>query len=164
MEKIMKFGKYLGYLAIIVVGFAIIGALTGPSEPKSYVDVTAYEIVSEMVDGVQPASKNEKLMNYLKKNKGVRISGYVVGVRIDDNTAVVSIAPFLQYDLTDDKQVRMAQYVVALEPANKDVDSAMRNLRRGDFVYADSTYMGFDDEGHIHFTTFKVDRQKAGIK
>ena len=58
----------------------------------------------------------------------------------------------------------MAKYVVALEAGNKDADSAMKNLRRGDFVYADSTYLGFDDDGHIHFTTFKVDRQKAGIK
>lgn len=161
MEKLIKFGKYVACLLMVIVVFAGCG---GPSEPKSYVDVTAYEIISEMVDGVQPASKNQKLMNYLEKNKGVRISGYVVGVRIDGNTAILSMAPFIEYSLLDEKQVRMSQYVIGIEPANKDVDAAIRNLRRGDFVYADSTYLGFDDEGNIHFTGFRVDRQKAGIK
>ena len=160
--KLIKFGKYLFVFVMVVAALSKI--FGGPSEPKSYVDITAYEIISEMVDGVQPASKNQKLMNYLEKNKGVRISGYVSEVRIIDDKALVSVAPFMEYNLLDDKQSRMAKYVVALEAGNKDADSAMKNLRRGDFVYADSTYLGFDDDGHIHFTTFKVDRQKAGIK
>ena len=147
--KLIKFGKYLFVFVMVVAALGKI--FGGPSEPKSYVDITAYEIISEMVDGVQPASKNQKLMNYLEKNKGVRISGYVSEVRIIDDKALVSVAPFMEYNLLDDKQSRMAKYVVALEAGNKD-------------VYADSTYLGFDDDGHIHFTTFKVDRQKAGIK
>lgn len=164
MEKLIKFGKYVGYLVVIVVVFSIFGACAGPSEPKSYVDVTAYEIISEMVDGIQPASKNQKLMNYLEKNKGVRINGYVATVSVDKDTAILTIAPFLQYSLVDEKQVRMSERFIMIQAANKDVDKDMRNLRRGDFVYVDSTYLGVDDDGDIHFAGFRVDRQKAGIK
>ena len=72
----------------------------------------------------------------------------------------------MQYSLADDKQVRMSERFIAIEAANKDVNSVMKNLRRGDFVYIDSTFLGFDDKDNtvIHFAGFHVDRQKAGIK
>ena len=160
--KLIKFGKYLFVFVMVVAALGKI--FGGPSEPKSYVDITAYEIISEMVDGVQPASKNQKLMNYLEKNKGVRISGYIAGVNIDGDTAVITVVPFMEYNTLDDQQSRMAKHCIAIEAANKDTNAAMKNLRRGDFVYVDSTYLEFDKEGDIHFAGFHVDRQKAGIK
>lgn len=167
MEKLIKFGKYaMSLVSLLIIVLAFVAGCGGPSEPKSYVDVTAYEIISEMTDGIQPPKKNEKLTNYLNKNKGLRINGYVSAVNIDGDTAVVSIVPFMQYSLADDKQVRMSERFIAIEAANKDVNSVMKNLRRGDFVYIDSTFLGFDDKDStvIHFAGFHVDRQKAGIK
>lgn len=165
MEKLIKFGKYaMSLVSLLIIVLAFVAGCGGPSEPKSYKDVTAYEIISEMVDGVQPPTKNNKLMNFLDKNKGLRINGYVAGVNIDGDTAVVTIVPFMEYNTLDDQQSRMAKHCIAIEAANKDTNAAMKNLRRGDFVYIDSTYLEFDKEGDIHFAGFHVDRQKAGIK
>jgi|GEM_PF-2312748 hypothetical protein len=164
--------KWIGYIIGFLIAVAVVGGvnsavhglynvIAGPSEPKFYKDVGAYEIINEMIEGVQPPRKNEKLIDFFKQNKGVRIYGTVAGVKIDGNTPVVTIVPFLKYDSTNDHQSRMAQKGIAIQAENKETIEAMKKLRRGDFVYISSTYLGFndDDDDYIHFAGFKVEKE-----
>ena len=163
--------KWIGYIIGFLIAVAVVGGVNsavhglynaGPSEPKSYKDISAYEIVSEMVDGPQPASKNQKLVKYLEDNKGLRISGYVSGVKIDGDTPVVTLLPFLEYDPKNSQQSRMSGKAIAIQAENKDAAEAMKKLRPDDLVYLSSTYLGFDGkEGNevLHFGAFKVQLQ-----
>lgn len=165
--------KWIGYIIGFLIAVAVVGgvngavhglynAISGPSEPKTYKDISAYEIISGMVDGPQPPSKNQKLVKYLEDNKGLRISGYVAAVKIDGNTPVVTLLPFLEYDPNNSQQSRMSGKAIAIQAENKEAAEAMKKLRPDDLVYLSSTYLGFDgkDENEIlHFGAFKVQLQ-----
>ena len=166
--------KWVGYivgflLAVLVANIAHTGinaayhAITGPEKPTSYKDITAYELISEEVNGIQPPKKNEKLMNFVKTNKGLRISGYVSGVAMDGNMPIVTIAPFMQYSVNNDLEVRMADVMIGVEGGDsKELDNTLKNLRRGDYVSIECTYIGFDDQNNIHFKAFKVLKNQNG--
>lgn len=165
--------KWIGYIIGFLIAVAVVGGvnsavhglhnvIAGPSEPESYKDISAYEIVSEMVDGPQPASKNQKLVKYLEDNKGLRISGYVSAVKIDGDTPVVTLLPFLKYDPKNSQQSRMSGKAIAIQAENKDAAEAMKKLRPDDLVYLSSTYLGFDGKEEnevLHFGAFKVQLQ-----
>lgn len=161
--------KWIGYLVgflLITILFSgcksAVSGLFGPSEPESYKDISAYEIISGMVDGPQPPSKNQKLVKYLEDNKGLRISGYVSAVKIDGNTPVVTLLPFLEYDPNNSQQSRMSGKAIAIQAENKEAAEAMKKLRPDDLVYLSSTYLGFDGKEEnevLHFGAFKVELQ-----
>lgn len=168
--------KWIGYIVgflIAVVFVSIVNsglhaayhAITGPEKPTSYRDITAYELVAEEANGIQPPKKNDKLMNFVKNNKGLRISGYVSGVSMDGNMPIVTIAPFLEYSLTNDLEVRMADHMIGIEGGeSKDLDNTLKSLRRGDYVSIECTYIGFDDSNNIHFKAFNVSRNQNSTR